>query len=179
MGVKVGLIVCYKLRFPEHARALALQGAQVLINVGNWPDGSGAVPDVLAPCRALENRVHLIACNRAGQENGLSFMGKSVVCGPNGDFLARAGAGEEMLTVDIDPAGGLSGQRLTGAGYELDLRSDRRPDLYGSLTLWVTARGSRKSAAPTSRVAKYCVSTITHPRSDQSGPCGVAGGRMT
>lgn len=131
-GIRVGLIICYELRFPEVARALALQGAQILINLTNWPAGSEVVPEVILPCRALENRVHLIACDRAGTEGALAFIGRSAVFGPHGRRICGAGPEEEMLLAEIEPGGGLNACSMPG--YVMELRGHRRPELYHDLT---------------------------------------------
>lgn len=133
-GVTVGLVICYELRFPEVARALALQGAQILINVTNWPAGADVVPEILVPCRAVENHVHLLACDRAGEEGDLSFIGRSAVHGPDGGVIARAGAGEEVLFAEIMPGRGLDVASQAKGGYVLELLKHRRPELYHDLT---------------------------------------------
>jgi predicted amidohydrolase len=70
---RIGTAICYDIRFPEPARLLALQGADIIAFPSNWPvvervAPPSTIPDVLTRARALENRVHLAVANRAGEE---------------------------------------------------------------------------------------------------------------
>lgn len=131
---RVGIIICYDLRFPEAARVLALAGADIIALPTNWPDGSQNAPHLVTRTRALENRVFLLACNRCGEESGFWFFGHSQITDPGGNVLAEAGAGEEVCYAEIEP--GLARQKrivLRPDAFELDTVGDRRPDLYGAL----------------------------------------------
>ncbi|HET7009985.1 MAG TPA: carbon-nitrogen hydrolase family protein [Anaerolineales bacterium] len=133
---RLGMLICYDLRFPEPMRALALDGAQAILLPTAWPASATFYPDFLARTRALENGVYLIAANRAGQERGQSFLGRSLILGPQGEILAESHGHEEtMLVADIDPAQSDAKHRVFDPGeYEVDLLRDRRPELYGRLT---------------------------------------------
>jgi len=132
---RVGMVICYDLRFPEAARVLALAGADIIALPTNWPDGSQNAPQFVTRTRALENRVFLLACNRCGEESGFWFFGHSQIADPGGNVLAEAGDGEEICYADIEPAQARQKRIvLRPDAFELDTVGDRRPDLYAALT---------------------------------------------
>jgi predicted amidohydrolase len=131
---RLGLLVCYDLRFPEAARCLALNGVDIIALPTNWPEGAESAPDFIAPTRALENRIFVIACDRCGHERGFDFIGKSVIVDPAGCRLAQAGRGEEIIVATFDP--GLARQKrlvIRPGEFELDTVGGRRPELYARL----------------------------------------------
>jgi predicted amidohydrolase len=132
---RIGILICYDVRFPEAARALALRGADILIVPTNWPEGAESAPEFLTRARAWENRVFVVACNRVGVEAGTRFIGRSQVVSPDGRFLAQAdGASETVLAADIEPAQARQKKLVITPGvFELDPVGGRRPDLYGDL----------------------------------------------
>lgn len=85
---KIGLIICYDLLFPEASRVLALQGADLIIDSTNLPQGSESFMTALLPTRALENRVFMLASSRVGLERGTTFIGASSIVDPYGRVLA-------------------------------------------------------------------------------------------
>jgi 5-aminopentanamidase len=106
---RIGMAICYDIRFPEPARLLALQGAETIAFPSNWPvvervAPPSRIPDVLTRARALENRVHLAVANRAGEERGSRFLGRSQLVDVFGTVLAEAGSGEALLYADLDLA---------------------------------------------------------------------------
>ena len=133
---RLGLLICYDLRFPEPMRALALDGAQLILLPTAWPSTATFYPDFLARARALENGVFLLAANRAGEERGRTFLGRSLIVGPDGEVLAEASTDDEtMLIADLNLARSDVKHRVFDPGeYEVDLIGDRRPELYGRLT---------------------------------------------
>jgi len=133
---RLGMLICYDLRFPEPIRVLALAGAQVILLPTAWPRAATLYPEFIAQSRASENGLYLIAANRVGEERGTHYLGRSVIVGPDGEMLAEAHAeGEEILYVEIDPAQSDRKQRIFVPGeYELDLFNDRRPELYRTLS---------------------------------------------
>lgn len=132
---RVGMEICYDLRFPEVTRALALGGAEVVVHPTNWPAAVRPLADFLTRARAAENRVFLVTANRVGREGGTEFFGWSQVVDPAGSRLVEAGeGGEELVVAEIDPAEAREKDRVLVPGeYELHLFDDRRPELYGSL----------------------------------------------
>ncbi|HEY46161.1 MAG TPA: carbon-nitrogen hydrolase family protein [Anaerolineae bacterium] len=132
---RLGLLICYDLRFPEPSRVLAIAGAQVILLPTAWPSAATLYPDFMAQSRAAENNIFLVAANRVGEERGTRYLGRSVVVGPDGEMLAEADVeGEEILCVEIDPHRSDLKQRIFVPGeYELYLFDDRRPELYRPL----------------------------------------------
>ncbi len=131
---RIGIIICYDLRFPEAMRVLGLSGADIIALPTNWPDGSQNAPQFVTRTRALENRVFVLACNRCGEESGFWFFGHSQITDPRGTVLAEAEADEEICYADIDPAQARQKRIVLRPGeFELDTFGDRRPDLYGRI----------------------------------------------
>ncbi|PIQ96082.1 MAG: acyltransferase [Nitrospinae bacterium CG11_big_fil_rev_8_21_14_0_20_56_8] len=128
-GVRVGVMICFDWRFPETARVLALQGAEIIAHPANL---------VLAHCpqamitRCLENRVFAITADRVGKEervpgHALRFMGQSQVVDPDGNVLYRASIERpENHVIEIDP----EQSRNKYLNPRNQLFEDRREDLY-------------------------------------------------
>lgn len=134
-GMRVGVLICYDLRFPEAARICALEGADLVALPTNWPVGVQFHPGIFAPARAAENHVYLLACDRVGEERGTTFIGRSILLDCNGKELAVASDTEEaILFGDVDPdlARQTHHRRIPGE-HEWDTINDRRPGLYGRL----------------------------------------------
>lgn len=122
---KLGLMICYDLRFPELARAMALDGVQIMLISAQWPYPRENHWQTLLTARAIENQVFVISANRTGSEGELSFPGLSMVIDPQGNVLANAGdqAGTDMAEIELDLV------RKTQA--QIPCRTDRRSDIYG------------------------------------------------
>ena len=99
-GFRVGLMTCYDLRFPELARRLVDEGAEVLVVPAAWVAGPRKVEHwrTLARARAIENTVYVVAAGQPGPR----YSGHSLVVDPLGDVLAEAGDGPEVLTAELD-----------------------------------------------------------------------------
>ncbi|MFJ3896196.1 carbon-nitrogen family hydrolase [Streptomyces sp. NPDC090083] len=100
----IGLGTCYDLRFPELFRGLVDAGAETLVLPAGWPERRRSHWTLLAQARAVENQSFVLACGTAGTHAGVPQAGHSIVVDPWGEVLAEAGAGEQVLTVDFDPA---------------------------------------------------------------------------
>ncbi|MFE9606758.1 carbon-nitrogen family hydrolase [Streptomyces hokutonensis] len=100
----IGLATCYDLRFPELFRGLVDAGAETLVLPAGWPERRRSHWTLLAQARAVENQSFVLACGTAGTHAGVPQAGHSIVVDPWGEVLAEAGAGEEILTVEFDPA---------------------------------------------------------------------------
>lgn len=133
---RLGVLICYDLRFPEPARVLALSGAQAILLPTAWPAAATLYPDFIARTRAAENGVTILAADHVGEEQGRRYLGRSLAVGPDGEVLAEAGREQEtILTVEVDPARSLHKHRIFIPGeYEIDLFGDRRPEHYGRIT---------------------------------------------
>ncbi|WP_406373300.1 carbon-nitrogen family hydrolase [Streptomyces sp. NBC_00647] len=100
----LGVATCYDLRFPELFRGLVDAGAQTFVVPAGWPERRRSHWTLLAQARAVENQAYVLACGTAGTHAGVPQAGHSIVVDPWGEVLAEAGSGEEILTVDFDPA---------------------------------------------------------------------------
>jgi predicted amidohydrolase len=123
-GLRVGLLICFDVEFPEAARALALAGAQLIVVPTSLMAPYDVVARTLVPARAAENQVFVAYCNRVGRERELDYVGLSCVIGPDGGELARAGAGPELVVADVDPAA------VTAARSAFSYIEQRRPAIY-------------------------------------------------
>lgn len=118
-GLRIATLICFDIEFPEIARHAAVQGADLLLVPTALGSQWGWVGRTMVPTRGFENGIFLAYANHSGCENGMSFLGESFVSTPDGRELARAGAGEELLTVEIDAA------IVTAAQARLPYLSDR------------------------------------------------------
>lgn len=133
--IRIGVLICYDLRFPEAARICALDGADLIALPTNWPVGVEFHPELFAPARAAENHCYLLAADRVGTERGTTFIGRSRLIDPDGELLAEAsGTEEEVLIGEIDPeAARATHVRRRPGEHEWDTIADRRPGLYARL----------------------------------------------
>lgn len=117
-GLRVGLMTCYDVRFPELARRLVLDGADLLVLPAAWVKGPLKEMhwEVLVTARALENTSYVVAVGECGPRN----IGCSMVVDPLGVVIARAAEAPALLFADIDPA------RLAHARAELPVLDNRR-----------------------------------------------------
>lgn len=115
---RMGLQICYDLRFPEVARSLALQGAEILVTVAQFPGLRRDQWCTLARARAIENQMPHLACNWARG-------GGSLIIDARGRVLAGASSEEALLWADIDLADRDLFRR------EVSCFTDRRPEIYG------------------------------------------------
>jgi predicted amidohydrolase len=134
-GLRVGVLICYDLRFPEAARMCALDGADLIALPTNWPVGVDFHPGIFAPSRAAENHCYLLAADRVGTERGVTFIGRSLLVDYDGRQLAIASDDkEELLVGEIDPqAARQTHVRRRPGEHEWDTIADRRPGLYRRL----------------------------------------------
>ncbi|MET8631861.1 carbon-nitrogen family hydrolase [Streptomyces sp. NPDC004074] len=100
----LGVATCYDLRFPELFRSLVDAGAETLVIPAGWPERRRSHWTLLAQARAVENQAYVLACGTAGTHAGVPQAGHSIVVDPWGEVLGEAGADEEILTVEFDPA---------------------------------------------------------------------------
>jgi predicted amidohydrolase len=131
---RIGLEICYDLRFPEVTRTLALRGADIVAHPTNFPMAAKVQTEVITLARAAENRIYLLTANRVGKERWGEFCGWSQIVDPFGKRLAEADETEEKLLVaDIDLEKARDKDYVIPGEYELYLFGDRRPGLYGAL----------------------------------------------
>lgn len=148
-ATRVGVLVCYDLRFPEAARILALQGAQLIAVPTAWVAGFDAPPgdELRIPhvdgvvVQANLDQVHIAVADQIGVQDDIEFLGRSLVVDPFGCLLAGPlpPARERLAVVDVDPA---AVQRAQERGPGISPRANRRTDVYDTLL------GYRKEGAP-------------------------------
>ncbi|MFD7295830.1 carbon-nitrogen hydrolase family protein [Streptomyces sp. NPDC059897] len=127
-GLRVGLMICYDVEFPENVRAHALAGTDLLLVPTAQMHPFQFVAESVVPVRAFENQLYVAYVNRVGPEGEFEFVGLSTLAGPDGVARARAGRGEELVFADADP------DFLAASRAANPYLSDRRPSLYGPLT---------------------------------------------
>jgi predicted amidohydrolase len=134
-GLKVGMTICYDCSFPESARVLTLQGADLVVLPTNWPTGARSTPKFLVQARALENHIYYAAVNRVGEERGFHFIGQSRIVDCEGELLAATDSDSEtMLFAVLDPSRARQKHIVKIPGkYEIDRVADRRPQMYGPI----------------------------------------------
>lgn len=132
---RIGVGICWDQWFPEAARAMVLQGADLLVypsTIGSEPedpkvDTSGPWQRVMLG-HAVANAVPIVAANRVGAEGELEFYGSSFLADHRGEFLAKLGRDvEEFAVVPVDLGAAREYREAWG------FFADRRPTLYGSL----------------------------------------------
>jgi len=137
---RIGLLVDYDKTFPEAARCLALDGAELLACPCAWPasrtNRAEALPrdrqrrlfDLYDRARAAENQMWLVAANQIGRHGVLRFLGQSKIVRPDGEVVAAVGARAGLAVADVDIAGGLDDARR-----RFHHLKERRPDRYHQL----------------------------------------------
>jgi predicted amidohydrolase len=138
---RVGMLICYDKVFPEAARALALDGAEIVASLSAWPvcrfapaarvcdDRQTRQFNLLDQARAVENQVVWVSSNVAGRSGSLRFMGQAKVVSPEGAVLARTGGRAGVAVARVDVRGEVAGAR----GFFSHL-SDMAPGAYGTVT---------------------------------------------
>lgn len=100
-SLRVGMLICYDIEFPETARALALLDVDVILVLDGNMDPYGPVHRRAVITRAMENQCFAVLVNRIGEGNGLSFPGESIAVDPFGTVLAEAVDGHPVrVTLD-------------------------------------------------------------------------------
>lgn len=126
-GVRIGVLVCFELEFPEPARLAALAGAQLIAVPTSNMEPYAAINEHLVWTRAWENQTYVAYVNRCGTERNTHYVGRSTVYGPGGELIARAYTSPTLLTADISiPA-------VSAARHDFSYLAERRPSLYAGL----------------------------------------------
>lgn len=148
---RIGMLICYDKLFPEAARALALDGAEIVACLAAWPvcrqrparrvaqDRQTRHFNLTDAARAVENQVVWASSNQTGTLGPLRFLGNAKVVDPDGVVLARTGSSAGMAIARIDASGAVRESRLG-----IDHLGDRRPAAYtASLPAPAVAAGAR------------------------------------
>ncbi|MFE1629281.1 carbon-nitrogen hydrolase family protein [Brevibacillus reuszeri] len=119
---KIGLMVCYEVRFPEIARQFALQGADILFVPAGWVAGAMKEDhwETLVRARAIENTMFICAADQVGN----IFAGRSMIVDPMGVVIASAGEEEGLVVAELDP------ERISRVRGKLPSVANRRPEMY-------------------------------------------------
>lgn len=100
---KIGIVICFDRHLPESIRTCTAMGADlILIPTANTGDEPLDVFEWEIRIQAMQSSVFIAMCNRVGLEDKMSFVGQSIVVGPQGDILKKAGSREELLFAEID-----------------------------------------------------------------------------
>lgn len=102
-GMRFATLICYDAEFPETVRHVASLGADVVLVPTALGAQWGWVAHTMIPCRAYENGVYLAYANSAGSQNGMDFLGASVIAAPGGTEAARARFEPEVIIAELDP----------------------------------------------------------------------------
>jgi predicted amidohydrolase len=134
---RLGMLVDYDKTFPESARTLALDGAEILACLSAWPtsvtnraprmadDRQSRLFDLYDRARAAENQVVLASSNLTGTLGGLRFLGQAKVVGPGGDILARTWSKAGIAVAELDPQADIAMARRV-----LKHLDERKPEVY-------------------------------------------------
>ena len=119
-GLRMALLICYEVEFPESVRQVAAAGAQLVLAPTALVDQWDVVASRVVPARAFENGVWLAYANHAGHENGFDYLGGSKIVAPDGTIEADAGDRESLISTRVDAA------RVDAAQQRLPYLRDRR-----------------------------------------------------
>ena len=123
-GWNIGFLICYDIEFPETCRQLTLAGADLVLTPTGLMQPWREVAEKVVPVRAYENQLFIAYANYCGDENDLTYEGRSCIVGPDGVDLARAGQSQELLTATLNY------KAINDARAALPYHRDRRPELY-------------------------------------------------
>lgn len=128
-GVKVAVLICYDVEFPEAVRAAAAAGAHLVAVPTAQMEPFSFIADVIIRARAWENQIYVAYANHCGREVDLAFVGLSSIVAPSGRVLAAAPPGDvtssSLLLADVDTAAVEAGRRDNP--YLVDRRLDIHP----------------------------------------------------
>lgn len=123
---RLGVGICYDLRFPELARKLALDGADILCFSALWPVPRIQHWSLLLRSRAIENQLFVMGCNGSGSDGNTKYGGSSAIVSPTGRVLAEAGEAEGWIVAELDFA------EMYEFRKHISCFADRRPQAYGT-----------------------------------------------
>lgn len=122
---KIALMICYDLRFPELARKLAIEGAEIICVSSLWPLVRIDHWSLLLRARAVENQLFVIGCNGCGAEKKITWGGASAIISPMGSALAEAGQSEQSILAVLDE------REIIEFRKTIPCFEDRAPAVYG------------------------------------------------
>ena len=134
---RIGMLIDYDKTFPESARTLALDGAQIVACLSAWPasitnqapklsqDRQSRLFDLYDCARAAENQIVVVSSNQTGAVGGMRFLGQAKVVGPAGNILARTWAKAGLAVAELDVAAEIAAARRV-----LSHQTELRPETY-------------------------------------------------
>jgi predicted amidohydrolase len=136
---RIGMLIDYDKTFPESARTLAVDGAQIVACLSAWPasitnqapklaqDRQSRLFDLYDCARAAENQIVVVSSNQTGAVGGMRFLGQAKVVGPAGNILARTWAKAGLAVAELDVAAEIAAARRV-----LNHLNELRPATYRS-----------------------------------------------
>lgn len=129
----VGLLLGWDLAFPEAVRALALDGAELVVAPANWEAQTITEWQTYLRARALENSMFVVGVNRIGEEYTYTFGGESAVVSPRGEILASVGRDEENQPKEAYAIAKIDLDAVKKSREELQTMQSRQPALYRAI----------------------------------------------
>jgi predicted amidohydrolase len=126
----IGLLLGWDMAFPEAARSLAIDGAELLVVPANWETPSIEEWKIYLRARAFENSVFVAGANRIGDEYTYSFGGESAVIGPRGEVLASVGRDENDRPKEAYTLAKIDLDAVKKYREELQTMQSRQPAAY-------------------------------------------------
>ncbi|MFK7855732.1 MAG: carbon-nitrogen hydrolase family protein [Granulosicoccus sp.] len=123
-GWQLALLICYDIEFPESARYLSLQGAELIVAPTALMHPWTLVADHMTRVRAAENQVYFAYANYCDREGDIEYVGRSCIVGPDGNDLARAESSPALIKATLNKSS------LTEIRSQVPYHRDRRPELY-------------------------------------------------
>ena len=127
---RIGLLICFDGRIPEIFRSMAMQGAEVIVDMANFFEMDQA--DMWGPARAFENGLWLVAATKSGYERSIYYPGGSMIVDPKGRVVSKMAYdthGMAIADIDLDAA---SDKSIYAANDKI---ADRRPQTYTIMAL--------------------------------------------
>ncbi|MHA1974204.1 MAG: nitrilase-related carbon-nitrogen hydrolase [Candidatus Hodarchaeales archaeon] len=101
--VRVGVLICYDLRFPELSRKLTFLDAELIVYLAEFPKPRKYVWKNLLQARAIENELYIAGVNRVGKIEGAGFFGNSMIINPLGQILIEADDKTQIISTNLKP----------------------------------------------------------------------------
>ena len=129
----VGLMLGWDIAFPEAARSLALEGAEIIALCANWETQNMHEWHTYLAARALENSIFVAGANRIGEEYTYSFGGDSAIIGPRGEVLAQVGRDENDRPKEAYSVAKVDLDLVKKYREELQIMQSRQPLAYRAI----------------------------------------------
>ena len=123
-GVRIAVMICYEVEFPEVVRAAALAGAHLVAVPTAQMEPFAFIADHVIRTRAWENQVYVAYIDHDGAEGSLTYVGRSSIVAPDASVLDAVEHGTRLIYADVDPA------VVAAAQAANPYLTDRQPALY-------------------------------------------------